>query len=59
MHQVGMIAYFYRLCSFSVHAIKMGEKVTSVFEHAIKVLACKDDVSTNRLVSDFQQFFYS
>ncbi|KAH9653522.1 transmembrane protein [Citrus sinensis] len=34
--------------NFSVHAIKMGEKVTSVFEHAIKVLACKDDVSTNR-----------
>ncbi|KAH9805468.1 transmembrane protein [Citrus sinensis] len=34
--------------NFSVHAIQMGEKVTSVFEHAIKVLARKDDVSTNR-----------
>lgn len=51
MHQVGMIVYLCCLCSFSVHAIQMGEKVTSVFEHAIKVSARKDDVSTNRLVS--------
>ncbi|KAH7572476.1 hypothetical protein JRO89_XS04G0262200 [Xanthoceras sorbifolium] len=34
--------------NFSVHAIQMGEKVTSIFEHAIKVLARKDDVSINR-----------
>ncbi|XP_044471632.1 uncharacterized protein LOC123200512 isoform X2 [Mangifera indica] len=34
--------------NFSVHAIQMGEKVTSIFEHAIKVLARKDDVSSNR-----------
>ncbi|XP_010545474.1 PREDICTED: uncharacterized protein LOC104817833 isoform X2 [Tarenaya hassleriana] len=34
--------------NFSVHAIQMGEKVTSVFERAIHVLAHKDDVSTNR-----------
>ncbi|XP_058068630.1 uncharacterized protein LOC131217681 isoform X3 [Magnolia sinica] len=31
--------------NFSVHAIQMGEKVASVFEHAIKVLSRKDDVS--------------
>jgi hypothetical protein len=34
--------------NFSVHAIQMGEKVTSVIEHAIKVLARKDDVATNK-----------
>ncbi|TXG61175.1 hypothetical protein EZV62_012538 [Acer yangbiense] len=34
--------------NFSVHAIEMGDKVTSIFEHAIKVLARKDDVSSNR-----------
>ncbi|ESQ42581.1 hypothetical protein EUTSA_v10012595mg [Eutrema salsugineum] len=33
--------------NFSVHAIQMGEKVTAVIEHAIKVLARKDDISTN------------
>ncbi|KAH7848402.1 hypothetical protein Vadar_002330 [Vaccinium darrowii] len=30
--------------NFSVHAIQMGEKVTSAFERAINVLARKDDV---------------
>ncbi|XP_037496051.1 uncharacterized protein LOC105640192 isoform X2 [Jatropha curcas] len=34
--------------NFSVHAIQMGEKVTSIFEHAINVFAHKDDVSTKR-----------
>ncbi|KAJ8642467.1 hypothetical protein MRB53_019161 [Persea americana] len=34
--------------NFSVHAIQMGEKVTSVFEHAIKVLSRKDDILDNR-----------
>ncbi|KAJ4930471.1 hypothetical protein NE237_008258 [Protea cynaroides] len=34
--------------NFSVHAIQMGEKVTSVFEHAIKVLSRKDNVSGSR-----------
>ncbi|PIA44021.1 hypothetical protein AQUCO_01800229v1 [Aquilegia coerulea] len=34
--------------NFSVHAIQMGEKVTSVFEHAIKVLSRKDDISDTR-----------
>ncbi|KAL5699775.1 hypothetical protein ACHQM5_030632 [Ranunculus cassubicifolius] len=34
--------------NFSVHAIQMGEKATSVFEHAIKVLSRKDNVSDNR-----------
>lgn len=34
--------------NFSVHAIQMGEKVTSVFERAINVLARKDDLSSNR-----------
>jgi len=29
-------------CSFSVHAIEMGEKVTSIFEHAIRVFGRKD-----------------
>ncbi|CAL1408617.1 unnamed protein product [Linum trigynum] len=33
--------------NFSVHAIEMGEKVTSIFEHAINVLARKDDISSN------------
>ncbi|KAJ9692983.1 hypothetical protein PVL29_011900 [Vitis rotundifolia] len=32
----------------SVHAIQMSEKVTSVFEKAINVLARRDDVSGNR-----------
>ncbi|KAI3929132.1 hypothetical protein MKX01_006368 [Papaver californicum] len=31
--------------NFSVHAIQMGEKVTSVFEHAIKTLSRKDNIS--------------
>ncbi|CAL5439175.1 unnamed protein product [Camellia sinensis] len=34
--------------NFSVHAIQMGEKVTSIFERAIDVLARKDDVSDTR-----------
>ncbi|KAM7469131.1 hypothetical protein LguiA_007314 [Lonicera macranthoides] len=34
--------------NFSVHAIQMGEKVTSIFEHAIDVFARKDDVSNAR-----------
>ncbi|OVA19335.1 hypothetical protein BVC80_521g148 [Macleaya cordata] len=34
--------------NFSVHAVQMGEKVTSVFEHAIKVLSRKDNVSDTR-----------
>ncbi|CAA7032366.1 unnamed protein product [Microthlaspi erraticum] len=33
--------------NFSVHAIQMGDKVTSVIERAINVLARKDDISTN------------
>ncbi|XP_034920570.1 uncharacterized protein [Populus alba] len=33
--------------NFSVHAIQMGEKVTYIFEHAINLLARKDDVSDN------------
>ncbi|XP_021275633.1 uncharacterized protein LOC110410319 isoform X2 [Herrania umbratica] len=34
--------------NFSVHAIQMGEKVTSIFERAINVLARRDDVSGDR-----------
>ncbi|AQK70816.1 hypothetical protein ZEAMMB73_Zm00001d016452 [Zea mays] len=34
--------------NFSVHAIHMGEDVLSVFEHAIKVLSCKDDLVDSR-----------
>jgi len=34
--------------NFSVHAIEMSEKVTEVFERAIKVLARRDDVSDTR-----------
>ncbi|XP_052198438.1 uncharacterized protein LOC127805727 [Diospyros lotus] len=34
--------------NFSVHAIQMGEKVTSVFERAIDVLIRKDDISDTR-----------
>ncbi|KAK9283696.1 hypothetical protein L1049_011946 [Liquidambar formosana] len=34
--------------NFSVHSIEMGEKVTSIFERAINILACKDNVSSNR-----------
>ncbi|KAK4755826.1 hypothetical protein SAY87_009583 [Trapa incisa] len=34
--------------NFSVHAIQMGEKVSSVFEHAINVLARREDLSENR-----------
>lgn len=35
-------------CSFSVHAIQMGEKVTGVFGHALNVLGRIDDVSGYR-----------
>lgn len=35
-------------CSFSVHAIQMGEKVTSIFEKAINVFSHKDDSYGNR-----------
>eukprot|EP00267_Zea_mays_P054409 XP_020407644.1 uncharacterized protein LOC103653233 [Zea mays] len=35
--------------NFSVHAIHMGEDVLSVFEHAIKVLSCKDDLVDSRI----------
>ncbi|KAK9097625.1 hypothetical protein Sjap_023122 [Stephania japonica] len=38
--------------NFSVHAIQMGEKVTSVFERAIKVLSRKDNVSDTRDETD-------
>ncbi|KAL8470183.1 hypothetical protein ACS0TY_032885 [Phlomoides rotata] len=34
--------------NFSVHAIQMGEKVTSLFERAINVLGRRDDVSSTR-----------
>ncbi|KAF9616779.1 hypothetical protein IFM89_032332 [Coptis chinensis] len=34
--------------NFSVHAIQMGEKVTSVFEHAIKVLSRINNISDTR-----------
>ncbi|XP_039064196.1 uncharacterized protein LOC120209199 isoform X1 [Hibiscus syriacus] len=38
--------------NFSVHAIRMNEHVTSVFERAINVLARKDDVSNVRNDTD-------
>ncbi|XP_039064197.1 uncharacterized protein LOC120209199 isoform X2 [Hibiscus syriacus] len=38
--------------NFSVHAIRMNEHVTSVFERAINVLARKDDVSIDRNDTD-------
>ncbi|KAH8506207.1 hypothetical protein H0E87_013145, partial [Populus deltoides] len=38
---------YQKLENFSVHAIQMGEKVTYIFEHAINLLARKDDVSDN------------
>ncbi|KAK1269427.1 hypothetical protein QJS04_geneDACA014029 [Acorus gramineus] len=34
--------------NFSVHAIQMGEKVTSVFQHAINVLSRKDGITDVR-----------
>ncbi|CAA2969714.1 uncharacterized protein LOC105161979 isoform X1 [Olea europaea subsp. europaea] len=34
--------------NFSVHAIQMGEKVTSIFERAIDLLGRRDDVSNTR-----------
>ncbi|GKV20535.1 hypothetical protein SLEP1_g30641 [Rubroshorea leprosula] len=34
--------------NFSVHAIQMNEKVTSIFEHAINVFSRKDNVSGDR-----------
>ncbi|AQK51495.1 hypothetical protein ZEAMMB73_Zm00001d049863 [Zea mays] len=43
--------------NFSVHAIHMGEDVLSVFEHAIKVLSCKDDLVDSRyVVSEYPLF---
>lgn len=38
--------------NFSVHAIQMNEKVTSVFERAINVFSRKDDLSTDRDTAD-------
>ncbi|KAH7674620.1 hypothetical protein IHE45_08G086100 [Dioscorea alata] len=38
--------------NFSVHAIHMGEKVTEVFEFAIKTLSHKDDISDSRVDED-------
>ncbi|KAL4384256.1 hypothetical protein GQ457_15G029440 [Hibiscus cannabinus] len=38
--------------NFSVHAIRMNEQVTSVFERAINALARKDDVSSDRNDTD-------
>ena len=38
----------FRLCSFSVHTILTGEKVTSIFERALNVLGRDDDVSANK-----------
>lgn len=35
-------------CSFSVHAIHMGEDVLSVFEHAVKVLSRREDLADSR-----------
>lgn len=40
-------------CSFSVHAIQMNEKVTSIFERAINVFSRKDDVSGDRYETYF------
>uniref|UniRef100_A0A7N0U0K4 DUF7906 domain-containing protein n=1 Tax=Kalanchoe fedtschenkoi TaxID=63787 RepID=A0A7N0U0K4_KALFE len=34
--------------NFSVHAIEMGEKVTSLFEHAINVSSRREDISNDR-----------
>ncbi|CAA7408328.1 unnamed protein product [Spirodela intermedia] len=34
--------------NFSVHAINMGQKVTSIFEHAIKVFSRRDDITDAR-----------
>ncbi|KAL6585624.1 hypothetical protein OROMI_002268 [Orobanche minor] len=34
--------------NFSVHAIQMGEKVTSIFERAIDVFGRRDDISSSR-----------
>ncbi|XP_022753667.1 uncharacterized protein LOC111301977 [Durio zibethinus] len=45
-HHLPSISHIYY--NFSVHAIQMGEKVTSVFGRAINVLAHKDDVSDDR-----------
>ncbi|KAK8953778.1 hypothetical protein KSP39_PZI002512 [Platanthera zijinensis] len=37
--------------NFSVHAIQMGEKVTSVFEQAVEALSRKEDILDSRYVS--------
>ncbi|MQM08909.1 hypothetical protein Taro_041765 [Colocasia esculenta] len=42
-HQLPLVSHINY--NFSVHAIQMGEKVTSIFEHAIKVLSRKDVIS--------------
>ncbi|KAF6166726.1 hypothetical protein GIB67_005602 [Kingdonia uniflora] len=43
LHIVSPINY-----NFSVHAVQMGEKVTSVFQHAIKVLSRRENISDTR-----------
>eukprot|EP00250_Pteridium_aquilinum_P008458 c17961_g1_i1 orf=474-3365(-) len=40
--------------NYSVHAIEMGEKVTTVFEYALKVLSRKDDFKDTRSDSEIQ-----
>ncbi|KAL6194769.1 hypothetical protein ACLB2K_035845 [Fragaria x ananassa] len=42
-HQLPLVSHVNY--NFSVHAIQMGEKVTSIFEKAVSVLARKDEVS--------------
>ena len=48
------ISEFPLWCSFSVHAIHMGEDVLSVFEHAIKVLSRREDLVDSRY--DFLEY---
>ncbi|KAL6189450.1 hypothetical protein ACLB2K_040839 [Fragaria x ananassa] len=44
-HQLPLVSHVNY--NFSVHAIQMGEKVTSIFEKAVSVLARKDEVSSD------------
>lgn len=42
---------YFELCSFSVHAVLLGEKVTSVFEYAIRTLSRMEDVEHTRYLA--------
>lgn len=51
-HHLPLVSYIHY--NYSVHAIEMGEKVTAVFERALRVLSRKNDLKDERSDSEVQ-----